>query len=128
MVNRYRRIGEVTATELSEAREWTTSEGDHLISQPGDMWVVDDDGVGRGVARDRFLDTHEPTEVPGRFRRTGTVTARRVHATETVSTLEGPSIAQPGMWVLTDMHGDSWPVTDEFFARNYLEDRQPLDS
>ena len=122
MADRYRRIGEVTASELAAARVWTTSEGDRLVSRAGDFWVTDADGAGRGVARDRFAELYEPTDTPGRYRRRGIVTARQVHATEVVETLEGPAVAHPGMWVLTDDHGDSWPVADAYLQQHYRRD------
>lgn len=127
MADRYERVGFVTAAELTVQRTWTTDQGDELTSQPGDFWVVDAAGAGRGVARDRFADLYEPTGVPGRYRRRGTVTARRVRSRETVPTLEGPAVAEPGMWVLTDDHGDSWPVTDAYLRQHYRREAPALD-
>lgn len=127
MADRYRRVGIVTASELTEQVTWTTDQGDELTSQPGDFWVVDAAGAGRGVARSRFADLYEPTDVPGRFRRRGTVTGRRVRAREVVPTLEGPAVAEPGMWVLTDDHGDSWPVTDDYLRQHYRRETPALD-
>lgn len=130
MAQRYRRVGEVTACVLTEARVWTIGKGDRLVSRAGDYWVVDATGDARGVSFDRFPDLYEPTDVPGRYRRRGEVEARRVSHAEEVATLEGPAVAEPGMWVLTDGHGDSWPVTDAYLRANYkvVDDREDHDA
>lgn len=115
---RYRRTGVVSARRLTEARAWTTDSGDLLQAAAGDWWVVGRDGRGRGVAADAFAGTY--AQVRGdTYRRTGTVTARQTMEREVVQTLEGAATAEPGMWIVTDEAGRSWPVPDEEFRRGY---------
>lgn len=114
----YRRAGEVRATPLSEVREWVTSEGEPLTSHPGDWWVTGADGVSRGVAAQEFGRLYEHL-ADDRYRRTGQVVARRATSAETVVSLEGPMVAQPGMWIVTAPPGNSWAVPDTDFRRGY---------
>ncbi len=115
---RYRRAGTVTARRLTQAQTWTTDSGDVLQAQAGDWWVVGVDGRGRSVQPDAFEVTYQA--VGGdTFRRVGTVRARRVERREVVQTVEGPATAEPGMWVVTDDAGRSWPVPDAEFRRGY---------
>jgi hypothetical protein len=53
------------------------------------------------------------------WRRTGFVDARPARAGETITTLEGPVVAAAGSWVLRGAEGEQWPVSADWFARNY---------
>jgi hypothetical protein len=115
---RYRRRGEVRATRLTRPTAWRTQTGETLRAAPGDWWVVGEDGSRRTVAGNEFPRLYE--HVAGdRYRRVGTVHARRVTSEEIVTTLEGEARALPGMWVITDATGDRWPVPDEVFRDGY---------
>lgn len=115
---RFRRRGLVVARRLESPVEWRTEAGDVLRAEVGDWWVEGPAGVTRSVTDAEFRATYEEVS-PGRYRRTGTVTARRVLAPEVVDTLEGPASARPGDWVVTGPHGNSWPVPDEVFHEGY---------
>lgn len=114
---RFRRTGTVWAWRLAEVREWQNSNGDSLRAEPGDWWVVSPDGRQRSVASDVFADLY--VQVDGQlYRRSGEVTARRVHAWENVMTLEGAAHAKPGDWIVSDA-ASSWPVPDTDFRAGY---------
>lgn len=55
----------------------------------------------------------------GRFRRRGEVTAVQTIDRTVVETLEGDAVAEPGMWIVTDERGNSWPVPDDEFRSGY---------
>lgn len=114
----YRRVGEVTARRLDKDFTWMTERGDELHGDVGDWLVESADGGKRTVKPQEFSDLYEP--VSGvRFRRRGTVSARRTDAAVTVSTLEGLAKAEPGDWIVTASDGSSWPVPDEVFRKSY---------
>lgn len=115
---RYRRVGEVWAWRLSKPREWQTDNGDLLRGEAGDWWVVSPDGAFRTVAASVFDDdyAHVADQV---YRRRGDVTARRVREQEHVQSLEGPSTARAGDWIVTDDAGNSWAVPDAVFRNGY---------
>lgn len=79
------------------------------------------DGSVRSVTAPEFPQLYEP--VGGdRFRRRGEVNAVQVTEATVVATLEGDAVAEPGMWIVTDDRGQSWPVPDEEFRRGYEPD------
>ena len=119
-VRRFRRVGEVTAHRLDAPVEWTTSSSDNMRGEAGDWWVEGPEGVFRTVTDREFAATYEPLG-DGRYRRFGVMTARQVDAEELVETLEGPTRALPGMWIVTGPNGNSWPVPDEVFRQGYAE-------
>ncbi|WP_157575880.1 RyR domain-containing protein [Mycobacterium sp. GA-2829] len=116
--SRYRRRGEVTAEQRAQAWTWTTSTGEVMHARAGDWLVADDTGDTRSVAADVFPATHERIG-PGRYRRTGTVLARRATPGEIVTTLEGEVIARDGDWIVQGPHGERWPVPDDRFQDGY---------
>ncbi|PRC41740.1 hypothetical protein C6A85_000000114100 [Mycobacterium sp. ITM-2017-0098] len=61
---------------------------------------------------------------PGRYRRSGTVLARRATSREEIQTLEGAVVATAGDWILRGQHGEEWPVSDARFRDSY---EGPLD-
>lgn len=115
---RFRRRGEVRAHQLAGDRSWTTSAGSVLQGQAGDWWVEGEHGSVRAVSATEFPGLYGLIE-GDRYRRLGEVTARAVRTRRIVPTLEGAAIAEPGMWVVTDDDGNSWPVPDEEFRRGY---------
>lgn len=115
---RYRRLGEVTAEQRSHPWTWTTLSGAVMQARAGDWAVVDDSGDERSVAADVFGSTHEPIG-SGRYRRTGTVLARRATAGEVISTLEGDVVADEQDWVVQGPEGEQWPVPDAQFRASY---------
>ncbi len=117
---RFRRRGEVRARLLPADRQWRTSTGSTLQARAGDWWVEGPDGSVRGVAAAEFPELYEHVDGQ-RYRRLGLVWATRVSERQAVSTLEGDAIAEPGMWIVTDDRGNSWPVPDEEFHQGYEE-------
>lgn len=114
----YRRRGEVRARRLGEPVEWQTASGETLRGNKDDWWVEGPDGAIRTVAEVEFPRLYE--QVDGdRYRRVGTVRARRATVEEVIDTLEGRATAEQGMWVVTDDSGNSWPVPDHVFGAGY---------
>ncbi|HEY7053284.1 MAG TPA: hypothetical protein VH496_14295 [Mycobacterium sp.] len=114
----YRRLGEVTAEKREDAWTWRTKSGEVMSAQPGDWAVTDDAGSERSVAAGVFESTHEKV-AKDRYRRSGTVWARRAARREVVATLEGDVIANPGDWVVRGAQGEQWPVPDAQFRASY---------
>ncbi|MGB7962030.1 MAG: hypothetical protein WCF12_03590 [Propionicimonas sp.] len=115
---RFRRRGEVRAHLLTEDRSWTTGAGSSLRGRAGDWWVEGTDGSVRSVSAAEFPQLYAPMG-DERYRRRGEVTAVQVTSGTVVATLEGDAIADPGMWIVTDDRGNSWPVPDNEFRRGY---------
>jgi hypothetical protein len=114
----YARTGEVKATMLAGPRAWTTANGSELHAEPGD-WLVESTESGiRTVAAGEFPLLYE--RVGGsRYRRRGTVSARRAPVAEDVESIEGTSRAEAGDWVITDVRGNRWPISDGAFRASY---------
>ncbi len=55
------------------------------------------------------------------WRRCGTVFARPAHPGETIETLEGPTTAADGDWVVRGSDGEQWPVPADQFGQRYAE-------
>jgi hypothetical protein len=115
---RYHRRGEVTAKKRDHSWTWHTTAGEVMTAQPGDWAVTDDAGSERSVAAGVFESTHEQV-APDRYRRSGTVCARRATEQEVVSTLEGDVMANAGDWVVRGAKGEQWPVSDAKFRASY---------
>ena len=88
---------------------------------PGD-WLVEEDGKSWSVRDDIFWAGYR--HVSGsQWQRRGTVLARIAQPGETIQTLEGPTVAADGDWVVKGDHGDQWPVPADVFAHHYAEPR-----
>ena len=77
--------------------------------------------------RSIFRDTYEETG-EGQWRRKGRVLARPAHPGETVNTLEGPTSAAAGDWVVRGSDGEQWPVPGDEFARRYAAFHPPTET
>jgi len=121
---RYRRRGEVTADQRGQAWTWTTTAGEAMRAEAGDWEVTDDKGNTRSVAAGVFESTHEQVG-PHRYRRSGTVLARRAVRREVIPTLEGEVVANSGDWIVQGQHDERWPVRAEQFHDSY---EGPLDT
>ena len=113
------RVGTVAAEQRGTPWTWTSDSGHTMQADAGD-WAVHEDGKVWSVREDIFHDTYEPAG-DGRWRRKGRVQARPAHAGETVNTLEGPTTAADGDWVVRGSTGEQWPVPGDEFARRYAE-------
>lgn len=120
----YRRLGEVVAEQRTLDWTWNTSAGELMHGTAGDWSVTDRNGTERSVATDVFAGIHEPLG-GNRYRRSGSVTARRVIRQETIHTREGDAAAHPGDYVVTGAAGEQWPVPRSKFLETYelIEDR-----
>lgn len=116
---RFERRGEVLAERLDEPWTWATERGDLMQAAAGDWRITASDGRQWSVAAAIFDATYEPLG-QGRFRRTGTVSARRATAGEVVPALEGKSHAGDDDWIVVGAAGEWWVVPDERFTASYL--------
>jgi hypothetical protein len=91
-----------------------------MIGREGDWWVEDQTGRGRSVADSAFRELYEHVQGDV-YRRTGLVVARQATHPELVASLEGESLAEPGMWIVSDDRGNSWSVPDDHFRDKYLQ-------
>jgi hypothetical protein len=116
--HRYGRRGEVTAHKRTHDWTWVTNTGELMHAQAGSWEVIDDNGDERSVAAEVFESTHEQVG-PHRYRRSGTLQARRATRQEVIKTLEGDVVAKKGDWIVRGEHGEQWPVPDEQFRASY---------
>ena len=56
-----------------------------------------------------------------------TVFARPAQPGETIKTLEGPTTAADGDWVVRGADGEEWPVPAREFAERYAQPDAPAD-
>lgn len=122
----FTRVGLVSAEQRDTPWTWKSDSGHTMQAEAGD-WAVQLDGKTWSVRDDIFRDTYEPAG-DGQWRRKGRVQARPAHAGETVNTLEGPTVAAEGDWVVRGVDGEQWPVPAKEFAQRYTEFRQPADA
>lgn len=115
----FARVGTVTAERRREPWRWTSDSGHTMSADAGD-WAVSEDGKTWSVRNDIFRDTYEEAG-DGRWRRKGRVHARPANGGEVVNTLEGPTAAAEGDWVVRGASGEQWPVPGDEFARRYAE-------
>jgi hypothetical protein len=119
----FTRVGTVTAEQRSTPWTWKSDSGHTMRANAGD-WAVAADGKIWSVRDDIFQDTYEPAG-DGQWRRKGRVQARPAHPGETVNTLEGPTTAAEGDWVVRGADGEQWPVPGNEFAQRYTEFHPP---
>lgn len=113
------RVGTVTAQQRNTPWTWESDSGHTMQANAGD-WAVHDDGKTWSVRDAIFRDTFEPAG-EGRWFRKGRVQARPAHPGETVNTLEGPTTAAEGDWIVRGSGGEQWPVPGDEFTRRYAE-------
>jgi hypothetical protein len=115
----FTRVGTITAEQRSTPWTWKSDSGHTMHADAGD-WAVQEDGKIWSVRDNIFRDTYEPAG-DGQWRRRGRVQARPAYPGETVNTLEGPTSAAEGDWVVRGSNGEQWPVPGDEFARRYAE-------
>ncbi|NCD19939.1 MAG: hypothetical protein EOL89_08150 [Actinobacteria bacterium] len=115
---RYARQGEVTAVQLEAATSWTTSDGQVLTARAGDWMLTAPDGRRWSITEAKLRESYGPRE-GNRWGRTGHVEARPAFLAESLTTLEGRYVAQPGDWVVRDEDGATWAVPADHFEENY---------
>ncbi|WP_246398213.1 hypothetical protein [Mycobacterium vicinigordonae] len=125
----FTRVGTVAAEQHHEPWTWTSDSGHAMHADAGD-WEVRSDGKTWSVRDDIFRATYEPAgpRAQGEWRRKGRVQARPAQPGETVNTLEGPTTAADGDWVVRGAEGEQWPVPGPEFALRYAETRQRADA
>jgi hypothetical protein len=119
----FTRAGTVTAEQRSTPWTWKSHSGQTMRADAGD-WAVQADGKIWSVRDDIFRATYEEAG-EGQWRGKGRVQARPAHPGETVNTLEGPTTAADGDWVVRGSDGEQWPVPGDEFARRYAAFHPP---
>ncbi|KAA1251856.1 hypothetical protein F0Q45_02405 [Mycobacterium simiae] len=119
----FTRVGTVSAEQRSTPWTWKSDSGHSMRAAPGD-WAVQENRKTWSVRDDIFRATYEDLG-GGKWRRKGRVQARPAQAGETINTLEGPTTAADGDWVVRGNDGEQWPVPGDEFARRYVELRPP---
>lgn len=119
----FTRMGTVTAEQRSAPWTWTSDSGHTMRADAGD-WAISEDGKVWSVRDDIFRDTYEAAG-NGQWQRKGRVQARPAYPGETINTLEGPTNATEGDWVVRGASGEQWPVPGDEFARRYAAYRPP---
>jgi len=115
----YTRVGTVIAERRESRWTWASPSGATMQADAGD-WLVQEDGASWSVRDEIFQSSYQ--HLSGhRWRRRGTVLARTAEPGETIDTLEGPTVAADGDWVVKGGQGDQWPVPGDVFARHYSE-------
>ncbi len=122
----FTRVGTVAAEQRNAPWTWTSDSGHTMQADAGD-WAIHEDGKTWSVRDDIFRDTYEPAG-EGLWHRKGRVQARPAHPGETINTLEGPTVATEGDWVLRGTDAEQWPVPGIEFARRYVEFDPPVDT
>ena len=115
----FTRVGTVAAEQRSTPWTWKSDSGHTMNATAGD-WAVQEDGKIWSVRDDIFRDTYEAAG-DGQWRRKGRVQARPAYPGENVNTLEGPTAAAEGDWVVRGSDGEQWPVPGDEFASRYAE-------
>ena len=116
---RFTRFGTVTAEQRSTPWTWTSHSGQTMQANAGD-WRVQADGRTWSVREDIFRTSYEHVD-GNQWRRRGDVFARPAQPSETIKTLEGPTTAADGDWVVRGADGEEWPVPAQEFAERYTE-------
>lgn len=119
----FTRVGTVAATQRDAPWSWGSDSGHTMHADAGD-WEVQSDGKTWSVRDDIFHATYEPAG-DGLWRRKGVVQARPAQPGETVNTLEGPTVAADGDWVVRGAEGEQWPVPGHEFKQRYAEFHPP---
>ena len=115
---RFRRTGAVRAQRLTGQHTWVQENGDVLQGEAGDWRVVDPEGGERTVGDPQFRASHLHRGGE-EWDRTGVFLAWQVTEATVVRTLEGPSTAGAGAWIVESPGGDRWPVPDGQFQQGY---------
>ena len=122
----FTRGGTVTAEQHSTPWTWTSRSGQTMRANAGD-WQVRADGRTWSVRDDIFRTSYEHV-VGDQWRRRGDVFARPAQPGEKIQTLEGPTTASDGDWVVRGADGEEWPVPAREFAERYAELDAPVDA
>ncbi|OBK24366.1 hypothetical protein A5634_03255 [Mycobacterium asiaticum] len=115
----FTRVGTVAAAQRDAPWTWKSDSGHTMQADAGD-WEVRSDGKSWSVRDDIFHATYEAAG-DGLWRRKGYVQARPAQPGETINTLEGPTTAAEGDWVVRGSEGEQWPVPGHEFAERYAE-------
>lgn len=115
----YTRAGTVIAEQVDTPWTWTSRSGHTMQADAGD-WRVQANGETWSVRDGIFRSSYERVD-GNQWQRRGTVLARPAQPGETIDTLEGPTTAAEGDWVVRGDDGEQWPVPGREFTQRYTE-------
>jgi len=115
----FTRRGTVTAEQRNTPWTWTSRSGQSMQADAGD-WRVQADGETWSVRDDIFRVSYQHVD-GNQWQRRGSVFARPAQPGETIETLEGPTPAADGDWVVRGADGEEWPIPAREFADRYAE-------
>jgi len=115
---RYRRTASVTAKRRWKPWSWTSESGHTMHASAGGWEVSDGDRRRWSVRNDAFRSSYKHTD-GNRWERIGVVFARPASDGETIASLEGPTVAAAGDWVIKGTQGEQWVVPGDKFAGQY---------
>lgn len=116
---RFTRRGTVEAEQRGAPWTWTSRSGQTMRADAGD-WEIRSDGETWSVRDGIFQASYEYVG-SNQWRRRGTVFARPAQPGETIETLEGPTTAADGDWVVRGSDGEQWPVPADQFGQRYAK-------
>lgn len=114
----FRRTGTVNAQQRWEPWSWTSESGDTMSARAGDWYVSDASGRRWSVRDDAFRASYAHIDA-NCWRRSGVMLGRPAVKGETIESLEGPTVAAAGDWVIKGTQGEQWVVPGETFAHKY---------
>lgn len=116
---RFTRRGTVEAEQQSAPWTWTSRSGQTMQANAED-WQIRSGGETWSVRDGIFQASYKHVD-GNQWRRRGTVSARPAQPGETIQTLEGPTTAADGDWVVRGTDGEQWPVRADEFGQRYAK-------
>lgn len=109
--------GHVPARQLTEAVQWTNEKGEQLTGQPGD-WLLGE-GSERWTVIDSVFQATYQNIGEGLYEKHAPVRAVKLSDSLTLATLEGTITLEPGDWLVCNLSGECWGMSDSQFTAKY---------
>jgi hypothetical protein len=117
----FKKVGTVRAEQLHESTNWTTSKGEVMHAEAGDMKITGADGSTWSVKPDIFQQTYSPVAgSAGEFAKTAITRASQLTQPITIQTLEGQGSGQPGDYLIRGPKGEEYIVPKAKFESMYV--------
>lgn len=109
--------GHLPARQLTEAVQWTNEKGELLTGQPGD-WLLGEGAQRWTVIDSVFRSTYEAIG-DGVYEKRAPVRAMKLPAGLTLATLEGTITLEAGDWMVCNLSGECWGMSESQFTAKY---------